>query len=73
MKRLIGPLALAGLLTLATAVPAFAHGGDSGCHFGRGHQTAWFNGSAWGENNSTNAKSEPGARADQIGQRENCR
>ncbi len=47
--------------------------GTNGCAFGLGHENPWFDGSVWGENNSNNAKSEPGARADQVGKREICR
>ena len=76
MRKVIIAMVLAGLLGLATAVPAFAHPGDSnnGCHFGRAIETTPpFDGRVWGENNSEFAKSEPGARGDAIGKREVCR
>ena len=75
MKKATLALVMALLVALATVVPAFADPGDgnNGCHFGRGHENPWFDGAAWGENNSENAKSSPGARADDIDQRSNCR
>ena len=64
------------LATLALPGTALAHPGDgnNGCHFGPLNEiTPPFDGRGWGEFNSTNAQSEPGAPADRINQREACR
>ena len=62
------------LATLALPATALAHGGEPGCHFGPLNEiTPPFDGRDWGERNSTNAKSVPGARADFVNKREVCR
>ena len=75
MRKAIIVMVLTLAFAMVTVVPAFASPGDgnNGCHFGRGHENPWFDGKSWGEANSNFAQSEPGARADQIGQREGCR